>query len=132
MKKSGELDSIENDFANLARLAAGAAYEDTRLFLARLVRKYRQQRPEFAARLDQSLKASQARSAGSSILRRDMPLPPQIPQGCQQPIHTGRLRRIAERALEFPAVVHPLEADGRIRCPGQGQRRHLRRHELGQ
>ena len=53
MKKSGELDSIENDFANLARLAAGAAYEDTRLFLARLVRKYRQQRPEFAARLDQ-------------------------------------------------------------------------------
>lgn len=73
MKKSGELDSIENDFANLARLAAGAAHEDTRLFLARLVRKYRQQRPEFAARLDQSLKASQARSAGSSILRRDMP-----------------------------------------------------------
>jgi len=73
MKTSGELENIENDFANLARLAAGAAHEDTRLFLARLVRKYRQQRPELAARLDQSLKASQARSVGSSVLRRDMP-----------------------------------------------------------
>ena len=69
-RNAGELDSIEDDFANLARLAASESHEDTRLLLARLVRKYRQQRPELAARLDQSLKASQTRSAGSSILRR--------------------------------------------------------------
>ncbi len=67
---SGDIDSIEEDFANLARLAASDSHEDTRLLLARLVRKYRQQRPELAARLDQSLKASQTRSAGNSILRR--------------------------------------------------------------
>jgi hypothetical protein len=65
-----DVDGIEEDFANLARLAASGSHEDTRLLLARLVRKYRQQRPELAARLDQSLKASQTRSAGNSILRR--------------------------------------------------------------
>lgn len=72
-KISGDIDRIEEDFANLARLAASDSHEDTRLLLARLVRKYRQQRPELAARLDQSLKASQTRSAGNSILRRSMP-----------------------------------------------------------
>jgi hypothetical protein len=71
---SGEIENIEDDFANLARLAASDAHEDTRLLLARLVRKYRQQRPELAARLDQSLKASQTRSAGNSILRRGTPV----------------------------------------------------------
>ncbi|NHC08275.1 AAA family ATPase [Azonexus fungiphilus] len=65
---------IEGDFANLARLAASGAHEDTRLLLARLVRKYRQQRPELASLLDQSLKASQTRSAGNAILRRGAPI----------------------------------------------------------
>lgn len=71
MKKSGEPGDIENDFANLARLASSGSQDDTRLFLARLVRKYRQQRPELATLLDQSLKASQTRSAGNPVLRRD-------------------------------------------------------------
>ncbi len=71
MKKNGEPGDIENDFANLARLASSGSQDDTRLFLARLVRKYRQQRPELAALLDQSLKASQTRSAGNPVLRRD-------------------------------------------------------------
>ena len=73
-KPTGEIDDIENDLANLARLAAAESNEDTRLLLARLVRKYRQQRPELAARLDQSLKASQTRSAGNSVLRRGAPV----------------------------------------------------------
>lgn len=68
------MNSIEDDLANLARLASSESHEDTRLLLARLVRKYRQQRPELAARLDQSLKASQTRSAGNSILRRGAPV----------------------------------------------------------
>ena len=51
-KPTGEIDDIENDLANLARLAAAESNEDTRLLLARLVRKYRQQRPDtFAAAL---------------------------------------------------------------------------------
>lgn len=69
-----EIHEIENDLANLARLATANSNEDTRLMLARLVRKYRQRRPELAARLDQSLKASQTRSAGNSVLRRNHPV----------------------------------------------------------
>lgn len=61
---------IESDFANLARLAAGESYEDTRLFLARLIRKYRQSHPELASLLDQSLQTTQTRSSGNSVLRR--------------------------------------------------------------
>ena len=71
-KNRENISDIETDFANLARLAASGSQEDTRLLLARLVRKYRQQRPELAILLDQSLKVSQTRSAGNSILRRDM------------------------------------------------------------
>ncbi len=71
MKNNGENDGIEQDFANLARLATSEANDDIRLFLARLVRKYRQARPELAALLDQGLKASQSRSARNSVLRRD-------------------------------------------------------------
>lgn len=64
------LDGIEGDFASLARLAASESYEDTRLFLARLIRKYRQSHPELASLLDQSLQSTQARSSGNSVLRR--------------------------------------------------------------
>jgi len=70
-----ELGEVEKDFANLARLAASDSLEDTRLLLARLVRKYRQQRPELAALLDQSLKASQTRSVGNNVLRRGISPP---------------------------------------------------------
>lgn len=70
MEASGDRLEIEDDFANLARLAASDARDDTRLFLARLVRKYRKLRPDLAARLDQYLQATQTRSASSSVLRR--------------------------------------------------------------
>lgn len=70
MEASGDRLDIEDDFANLARLAASDARDDTRLFLARLVRKYRKLRPDLAARLDQYLQATQTRSASSSVLRR--------------------------------------------------------------
>lgn len=61
---------LEDDFANLARLAASGAVEDVRLYLAKLVRKHRTHHPEFASRLDQTLKTTQTRSSGPSIMRR--------------------------------------------------------------
>lgn len=70
---SGELSELESDFASLARLASSESHEDVRLLLAKLVRKYRQQHPELASRLDKSLKSTQTRSAGSSFLRRESP-----------------------------------------------------------
>ena len=66
----GENIDIEDDLAHLARLAAQQSYEDVRLLLARLVRKYRSRYPDLASQLDQSLKSSQIRSGSGSILRR--------------------------------------------------------------
>lgn len=74
MKNDGDLSDIELDFANLARLAAAASHEDVRLLLAKQVRKYRQTRPILAERLDQSLKTSQTRTAGNTVLRRGPPM----------------------------------------------------------
>jgi MoxR-like ATPase len=69
-----ESTGIESDLVNLARLAASESHEDTRLFLARLIRKYRQTHPDLASRLDQSLKSTQTRSSGNSVLRRGAPI----------------------------------------------------------
>ncbi|WAT83203.1 AAA family ATPase [Delftia acidovorans] len=69
--KKTPTDEIAVDFATLARLAAAQAYDDVRLLLARLIRKYRVLRPELAVQLDQSLKASQTRAVGGSALRRE-------------------------------------------------------------
>lgn len=63
-------EQIEFDFVNLARLAASASIEDVRLFLAKLVRKYRAVRPDLSSRLDLSLKTTQTRSSGPAIIRR--------------------------------------------------------------
>ena len=71
-----DFDEISSDFATLARLASAQSYEDVRLLLARLVRKYRSQHPQLAAQLDQSLKATQTRAAGASPLRRELTAPP--------------------------------------------------------
>ena len=130
-----DLVSIESDFANLARLAASGAHEDTRLLLARLVRKYRQQRPELASLLDQSLKASQTRSAGNAILRRGAP----ITEAGETPLPVdgdsrlalirvsrtwaaaaGRAHVVPEdiRVLAPPVLCHRLLLDGSARFAG--------------
>lgn len=67
-----ELKDMENDFATLVRLSAQDSLEDVRLLLAKLVRKYRTRRPEFAERINQALRTTQTRSAGTSILRRGL------------------------------------------------------------
>lgn len=77
---SGEIKFLEDDFANLVRLAAAGSLEDVRLLLAKLVRKYRTRRPDFAERINQALRSTQTRSSGPSILRRtaasEIPTPP--------------------------------------------------------
>ena len=55
--KTDELGQLEDDFANLARLSIQESYDDVRLILAKLVRKYRGRRPVFAERINQTLKA---------------------------------------------------------------------------
>lgn len=69
--KADETNAIGTDLAQLARLAATGAHDDIRLYLARLVRKYRASHPELAASLEESLKKTQSTSGRASpILRR--------------------------------------------------------------
>jgi hypothetical protein len=69
VKDNEVTDDFEMDFANLARLAATGSIEDVRLYLAKLVRKYRSSRPSFSGKLDQLLKTSQTRASGPSVMR---------------------------------------------------------------
>ncbi|WP_291272267.1 ATP-binding protein [Geothrix sp.] len=64
-----DIKALQDEIANLARLATLSSDEDVRLYLARLVRKYRTSQPALAERLDQSLKATRTRSGGPSLLR---------------------------------------------------------------
>lgn len=63
-------DSIEidEDLAQLARLAVNEQTEDVRLFVARLVRKYRSIKPGLAEQMDQYLRNKPAR--GGSVMRK--------------------------------------------------------------
>jgi hypothetical protein len=65
-----EIEELEIDLVNLARLSSQGADEDVRLLLAKLVRKYRVTRPDLASQLDLTLKASSTRSHGPTVLRR--------------------------------------------------------------
>jgi hypothetical protein len=105
-----EFQEIEKDLASLARLAAQDAHEDVRLLLARLVRKYRQKRPDLAAQLDQTLKSSQMRGAGGVLRRADFPSAPSV---SPSPVDSdSRLALIREfddlRGLEPPLLSAPV------------------------
>src|SRR5690349_3460202 len=70
-----EIRQIEEDFVNLSRLVAEESFDDSRMYLAKLVRKYRTKRPAFADKLNLALRNGPTRSTGSSVLRR-AELPP--------------------------------------------------------
>jgi SpoVK/Ycf46/Vps4 family AAA+-type ATPase len=66
------MDGYSSDLAELARLSALGANEDIRLFLAKLVRKYRQVDPSLAGKLDEALKRTAAMSGRrAAVLRGD-------------------------------------------------------------
>lgn len=68
-----DLIDFSNDFAHLARLASIGNNEDVRLFLGRLIRKYRNKNPDFSNLVEKAIKASTSQSNRSSILR-ELPL----------------------------------------------------------
>jgi SpoVK/Ycf46/Vps4 family AAA+-type ATPase len=94
----------EDDFAHLARLAIAGQQDDVRLFVAKLVRKYRGEKPEFADRLDQFLK-DRRHARSSSPLRRTAPEPvAQLPLPADQETRLSLLKR-----YEDPAdAIRPL------------------------
>lgn len=48
----GDLSGVQSDLAQLVRLVIAEQYDDVRLYVARLVRKYRDSSPELAAQLE--------------------------------------------------------------------------------
>lgn len=73
-----EMTDIQSDLAQVVRLALSEQAEDVRLFVARLVRKYRAEAPELAEQLDLYLRAKTPR--GSASLRKT-PQRPNVPEG---------------------------------------------------
>lgn len=67
----GETKEVYADLAQLARLAIGEQSEDVRLFVARLVRKYREREPAVAEQMELLLRARPARA--SKPLRKVVP-----------------------------------------------------------
>ncbi|HDZ2273412.1 TPA: AAA family ATPase [Klebsiella pneumoniae] len=61
----GDLSGVQSDLAQLVRLVIAEQYDDVRLYVARLVRKYRESSPELAAQLDQYLRSKPANSHNS-------------------------------------------------------------------
>lgn len=58
----GDCGEFDDDLAQLARLALSERDDDVRLFVARLVRKYRNDNPELAGKMESFLKSKPARA----------------------------------------------------------------------
>lgn len=71
-----EFKELESDIAQIVRLALAEQAEDVRLYVARLVRKYRSSNPALAEQLEKFLKAKSARST-SPMRKYELPTPSQ-------------------------------------------------------
>ena len=67
----GEMNELQSDLAQVVRLALAEQTEDVRLFVARLVRKYRNSDPKLAEQMDLYLRAKMPRT--SAPMRKVMP-----------------------------------------------------------
>jgi SpoVK/Ycf46/Vps4 family AAA+-type ATPase len=72
MSKMDETHDAKADLVQLARLALAEQTDDVRLFVARLVRRYRASEPELAEQMDLFLRSKAHRSSGP--LRKAMPI----------------------------------------------------------
>jgi len=73
-----EMNDVQSDLAQLIRLALAEQTEDVRLFVARLVRKYRHTDPALAEQMDLYLRAKTPR-AGTSLRKAAQPTAPTQP-----------------------------------------------------
>lgn len=65
----GENGDIFKELASVVRLASSNSQDDLRLFVAKLIRKYRNTYPNLSHELDVALKQTQTRSVGESVMR---------------------------------------------------------------
>jgi SpoVK/Ycf46/Vps4 family AAA+-type ATPase len=73
---SDERNEVQSDLAQLIRLALAERTEDVRLFVARLVRKYRDSDPDLAEQMDLYLRAKMPRTTSTSLRKTSRPAVP--------------------------------------------------------
>jgi SpoVK/Ycf46/Vps4 family AAA+-type ATPase len=100
------MTEVEKDLAQLARLALGEQVEDVRLFAARLVRKYRADKPDLAEQLDLYLRNKPAR--GRAPMRK-LSAPSKSNQA--MPIDDESRLSLLKAFKEDPNSVQPLLSD---------------------
>lgn len=115
MQSAEEMRGLTEDFANLARLAIGQSADDVRLFLAKLVRKYRSKDQAFAESLRLALKATTTRAAESSVLRRGT-MPASTTSDLPVDLDTRQsLIRVFDDRMGLPAPLLPVELMTKLR-----------------
>ncbi|WP_313677321.1 AAA family ATPase [Pantoea vagans] len=98
----GELSSLKSDLAQLVRLVLNNQYDDVRLYVARLVRKYRESAPDLATQLDQYLRAKPVSNHQSL---RKVPNPSQV--AAEQTLPMDDESRLS--LLKTPAIKDMFE-----------------------
>lgn len=98
----GDLTGMHSDLAQLVRLVLNNQYDDVRLYVARLVRKYRETSPELAAQLDQYLRA---KPASNQQNMRKVASP--VQKGSEQPLPVDDDSRL--NLLKTPVINELLE-----------------------
>lgn len=110
------MTSIQSDLAQVVRLALEEKAGDVRLFVAKLVRKYRDTDPELAQQLDMHLRANAPR--GQSALRKaplsmTLPMPTQSqPQALpvDDESRLSLLKTFGDEAAPVPLLAPDLQA----------------------
>lgn len=125
----GETNDLQADFAQIVRLALSEQSDDVRLFVARLVRKYRNSNPELAQQLDLYLRAKAPRS--SAPLRKTTPSAPanqgmpvddesqlsllkvfKDPPGREHPLLSGEVEETLSQLIQERRQVERLASSG--------------------
>ncbi|HEY6874666.1 MAG TPA: ATP-binding protein [Geobacteraceae bacterium] len=103
-----EISNMKEDLAHLARLALTEKPEDVRMFLARLVRKYRGIDPSLADQFDLCLRNKSSRTSGSLRKVQKKPMPDQ-PLPFDEESRLSLLKRFYDQDFAPPLLGSDVE-----------------------
>lgn len=98
----GKNNNINEDFVQLARMAVNEQWDDVRLFVARVLRRYRADSPEFSKALNELLKSNPARKSG--IFRNQMTDYGAEAAAVEPGVGSGLLRSFVEEEIPAPLL----------------------------
>jgi SpoVK/Ycf46/Vps4 family AAA+-type ATPase len=104
----GEVEEMRTDLAQLARLSLAGGEDDVRLYVARLVRKYRKESPELAEQLNGYLRQQSPRGAVTRKVSPKSPASEALPPADGESNLTLLRRLPTDEALE-PLLTGPAK-----------------------